>query len=110
MSAMSRRPGPRPLLGGGALILLVGAACVGLLVLLPLARERLNRAQSSAPSSLSLNYMELSLSSHPEDVELRRTFVKRLIETGQLAKARAALQPLIAADAAPDLQARNVLL
>jgi hypothetical protein len=107
---MSQRPGPRPLLGGGALILLVGAACVGLLVLLPLARDRLNQAQSSAPSSLSLNYMELSLSSHPEDAELRRTLVKRLIEIGQLVKARATLQPLIAADAAPDLQARNMLL
>lgn len=110
MSAMSQRPGPRPLLGGGALILLVGAACVGLVVLLPLARDRLNQAQTSSPSSLSLNYMELSLASHPQDVELRRTLVKKQIESGQLAKARETLQPLLAADAGPDLQARLMLL
>jgi hypothetical protein len=110
VSLMSQRPGQRPLLGGGALILLVAAACLGLIVLLPLARERLNRAQSTAPSSLSLNYMELGLSSHPEDKELRRTLVKKYIESGQIEKARATLQPLLAADAAPDLQAQHMLL
>jgi tetratricopeptide (TPR) repeat protein len=92
------------------LILLIVVAGVGLVVLLPLARERLNRAQSSAPSSLSLNYMELSLSSRPDDAELRRSLVKKLIESGQLAKARETLQPLLAAGAAPDLKARSMLI
>jgi len=105
VSATSQRPGPKPLLGGGALILLIGAACVGLIVLLPFARERLNRAQSSQTSSLSLNYMELGLSKNPEDAELRRNLVKKLVEIGELARARETLQPLLDS-AQPDLKAK----
>ena len=109
MSGAPQPPGPKPLLGGGALILLIGAACVGLVVLLPIARERLNRAQSTETSSLSLNYMELGLAKNPDDAELRRNLVKKLIEIGELERARETLQPLLDG-AQPDLAAQLILL
>ena len=105
MSGTSQPPGPKPLLGGGALILLIGAACVGLVVLLPFARDRLQRAQSTETSSLSLNYMELGLAKNPDDAELRRNLVKKLIEIGELERARETLRPLLES-AQPDLQAK----
>ena len=106
----SRPPGPQPLIGGSSLLLLVGGAALVLAVLLPLSRARLQQAQSAEVSSLSLSYLELSLSQRPDDVELRKALVKKLLDSGQLEKARGTLAPLVAAGAAKDIDAHKTLL
>ena len=106
----SPAPRPRPLIGGAALVLLVGGAALALLVFLPMSRARLQRAQSAEVSSLSLSYLELSLSQHPNDVELRKALVQKLFDSGQRDKARATLGPLVAKDAVRDLDAHKTLL
>ncbi|MET0387077.1 MAG: tetratricopeptide repeat protein [Polyangiales bacterium] len=90
-------PVPPPLFSRRALLTFLFGAVTLLAVLLPLAQGRLHKALELAPSSLSINYLELSLSQRPSDPELRMALVKKLIQTGQLSRAREALQPLLAA-------------
>ena len=110
MSRTSRAPGPRPLIGGAALIALIAGAALVLLVLLPLSRGRVSTAQSAAPSSLSLSYLELSLSQHPEDAALRKALVQKLLDSGQADKARATLLPLLAPGQPKDLETHKTLV
>jgi hypothetical protein len=110
VSSASRAPGPRPLIGGAALIALIVGAVIVLLVLLPLSRGRLETAQSAAPSSLSLSYLELSLSQHPDDTALRKALVQKLQDSGQADKARTTLMPLLAPGRPKDLEAHKSLV
>lgn len=97
MSEPKPPPEHRPLLSTGGMFALIGCAALVLLVLLPLAQGRLQKAILLAPSSLSLRYLELSLAKRPEDRELRVQLVQKLLETGQLPEARKTLLPLVAA-------------
>src|SRR6185369_17099606 len=63
-----------------------------------------------APSSLSIRYMELSLDKQPDDAALRMDLVKKLIETGQLDKARRNLLLLTRQSDALGASARLMLI
>lgn len=79
------------------------SAAVGLTfaALMPLARERQDRALRAEPDLLTLSYLRLALERAPEDHGLRLRLAERTLAAGQFEQARDMLEPLFASSAHP---------
>ena len=97
---MSRQPrSERPLLSTWSALGLIAASGVAFAAVFPLSRDREALALAGAPDMLALAYLELALGRSPDDAELRLRVVERMLQSGELERARRTLQPLLGAAA-----------
>lgn len=99
-----------PLITSSSFAALAFGAIALFAFLLPSARERLGDALQSAPSALSLAYLELGLDHRPEDIALRLKVARKSLDAGFFDLARAHANQLAALNTDIGLEARMLLL